>query len=407
MAGEFYLGAVGSTKELTPAAPKTDKARHAEAFRKAAAGVVPNPGAKGPVGLQRSVYTPGGPQPPRYTPIQAAQPLPEPPRGGAPAPKQAPGSAKVIPFPNAQSTPTQETPPKPPSPGMFRFLRAGARRLGILGAAIEGVEADKARQNRAVGETVQKFGLNPKSGADISAARAYVWAKSFGWLNLPAMDRPDQANHELHAQAIMDYERQHPGTLAAAVGGSYEATKALNDAVASADRRGVGTGPLSTTYERTSTAMRLSQVDQCKDMPGQRHHEIPAELMEKHADFLNKIGYSLDYGLSRPNARAPHSGEPEAIIRLPTNEAERAAMSAVPGCGDRTIHNGSHSEYAKAVDEQLQKIKDRFNRGQLNREQARAAVGRLLDGTRNLLQSGQFPHVNDAALARAIRNLAL
>ena len=145
-------------------------------------------------------------------------------------------------------------------------------------------------------------------------------------------------------------------------------------------RRGHGTGPLATTYGRTSTAMDKS-ADPCKDLPGARHHEVPAELMDRHADFLNEIGYSLDYGLSRPNARAPHSGEAESMIRLPTNEAERSAMSAIPGCGDRTIHNGSHPEYAKAVDEKLQDIKDQFNSGQLSKEEARAMVGRLLDGS--------------------------
>ena len=53
-------------------------------------------------------------------------------------------------------------------------------------------------------------------------------------------------------------------------------------------RRGHGTGPLATTYGRTSTAMDKS-ADPCKDMPGARHHEIPAELMDNHANFWTRL----------------------------------------------------------------------------------------------------------------------
>ena len=409
MAGEFYVDAVGGTKEPADT-PKTGKAKHAEAFRKVAAGVVPNPGGKGPNGLRRAVYEPGsadGSVQPRYIPVQA---LPqEQPRGApnvnAPAPKQSPGvsgqSGKVVPFPNSQQPPKlpmQEGPKAGvPKAGLTGLQRLGvaiglSETFGFMGQVHDYYNGQEGRIAQAIHERLrgQNSFMSPKN-EEI--------AKHFG-LSLYTKDI-DFANEllSLKAGTRIDFRTMEPGALADLIEKPWPDAAAIRensqrlktDPEMSADRRGHGTGPLSATYATTRTAMANS-ADACGDMPGQRHHEIPAELMDKHARFLNKIGYSLDYGLSRPNARANPTGEPEAVIRLPRNAEEQAAMmDAMPGCGKRTIHNGSHPEYAKAVDEQLKKIEEPFNNGELDRDQARAAVGRLLDGIRNLLQSGRFP----------------
>jgi hypothetical protein len=93
------------------------------------------------------------------------------------------------------------------------------------------------------------------------------------------------------------------------------------------------------------------------------------------------------------------------MIRLPETLAERTAMNTVPGCGNRTIHNGSHGEYSKAVGEKLRDIEAQYDRGELTSTEARQAVGRLLNETKNLLQSGRFGNINDQALVQAIRDL--
>jgi hypothetical protein len=380
-----------------------------------------NPGGAGDAGVFNAVLQPGFRQA-RFIPVQAQRLPQEQPEGGAPkfgsaAPKTNPGaggqSAKVVPFPTSQA-PTL-TPQEVP-----RSVPNGLQRLGVLiGVAEAGWEFGGPVGHWYFGQEgviAKGIGSRVIGQVDKWSAQGREIGTHVGFsFHFSEQGNIDYANDYLSLKAgfRVDFRTMEPDALAGLIEAPWPDAATIrqnskwlqNDPEMSKDRRGYGTGPLSATYATTRTAMAKS-ADPCKNMPGERHHEIPAELMDKHADFLNKIGYSLDYGLSRANARAPHSGEAEALIRLPSSDSERIAMSTIPGCGDRTIHNGSHGEYAKAVDEQLGKIETEFRAGRLDEAGARASVGRLLDGVRNLLRN-RFANMNDPALVQAIRNLAL
>ena len=162
--------------------------------------------------------------------------------------------------------------------------------------------------------------------------------------------------------------------------------------------RGVPAHPeLSTTYWRAKTAAR--NADPC-EQPGQNHHVVPVDLMKDHQDFFEEIGFNLDKGLSG-------QGGAQNVIRLPATEAQRAAMKNDAACGDRTIHNGPHNEYAKAIDAQIERIRGQLDSGKIGVQEARAKLSRLMDLTRQELLSGRYSTMNDPALARAIEGFRL
>jgi hypothetical protein len=103
----------------------------------------------------------------------------------------------------------------------------------VLGGAFLLSRLDQGRERQAVEAALRRFHLNPNSGADVLAARAYVWATNFGPLNFAAVPWGGPGN-ERAAEAILRSEQAHPGTLGAAQEGDRTATEALARAVAEA-----------------------------------------------------------------------------------------------------------------------------------------------------------------------------
>lgn len=133
--------------------------------------------------------------------------------------------------------------------------------------------------------------------------------------------------------------------------------------------------------------------DPCKDLPGQSHHMMPAQLMERHEDFFTQIGFRLD--------------DPANMVRLPRNGAEQTDMAQL--CGEtRPTHNGSHGKYSDAVDDKIKGIKEALDDGDITSVEARAKVQMLMNEVRSAISSGRFSgSINDPALAAYIRSLAL
>jgi len=162
-------------------------------------------------------------------------------------------------------------------------------------------------------------------------------------------------------------------------------------------QRGVpGDELLSTTGYRTKKAMESATSDPCRNFDGQRHHMIPAQLMDDNQKFLRRIGFSLDDGFRQSTGQSN-------MIRLPRSDPQREAMKANPSCGDRAIHNGSHPDYTNAVNEQIGKIRAKFEQGTISRSEAGAKMNSLMQALQRQLTSGQYTAMNDPRLISAIR----
>lgn len=131
--------------------------------------------------------------------------------------------------------------------------------------------------------------------------------------------------------------------------------------------------------------------DPCKDLPGQRHHMVPASLMKRHETFLTRIVFTLDHGAN--------------LINLPSTDAQRTGMSQL--CRqNRPIHSGrTAARYENAVSDRLNRIEGDLNAGRITPEQAGARVRRLMDMIRSELESGRHANVNDPGLADAIARM--
>jgi A nuclease family of the HNH/ENDO VII superfamily with conserved AHH len=149
---------------------------------------------------------------------------------------------------------------------------------------------------------------------------------------------------------------------------------------------------LQTTSSGIATAM-AGAPDPCRNLPGQRHHIIPAEAMTANQAFLTRIGFTLD--------------QPANMIKLPANATQRNDMSQM--CGEtRPIHNGRHPQsYEQAVSQQLRGIESRLNAGTITRAEARSLVNELMSTIRTELTTGGYARINDSAVANFIRNLTL
>lgn len=144
---------------------------------------------------------------------------------------------------------------------------------------------------------------------------------------------------------------------------------------------------LQTTASGIATAM-ANAPDPCNNLPGQRHHMIPASLTPIHQDFLKAIGFTLDQGAN--------------LINLPSTASQQAGM-AQQCRQNRPIHNGRTAKiYENAVSRQLNTIEGELNAGQITRQGAAAKVQRLMSLIRREIESGRYSNVNDPALARTI-----
>ena len=176
----------------------------------------------------------GAPAPVRQPPVILAR-APE-----APV-RQAPGSAPV-------------TPPRGP--------------LGWLLALVEALRNwDSSRAADAVQSAIERFGLDAKNPNDVAAARAYVWATSFG----PVQFGADWSGPGMEgmAQAVMEAVRADPALLDRAAKGDPAALAKLQEAVAAAGAPGAGIE----TYNDEERALVASLV-----AAGKNNREISAEL---------------------------------------------------------------------------------------------------------------------------------
>lgn len=144
---------------------------------------------------------------------------------------------------------------------------------------------------------------------------------------------------------------------------------------------------LQTTSSGIARAM-AGAPDPCNQLPGQRHHMIPASLMPTHQTFLTAIGFTLDQGAN--------------LINLPSNTTQQNGMAQ--HCRqNRPIHNGrTASIYERAVSSQLNTIEGELNAGLITRQGAADKVQRLMTLIRRELESGRYANVNDPALSRTI-----
>ncbi len=148
-----------------------------------------------------------------------------------------------------------------------------------------------------------------------------------------------------------------------------------------------GSPKLQTTSAGIAKAMANSN-DPCNQLPGQRHHMIPASLMPVHQYFLTAIDFTLDQG--------------DNLINLPSDGAQQTGMRQK--CGqNRPLHNGRTANiYERAVSSQLNTIEGELNSGEITAQGAKDKVQRLMSLIRSELESGRYANVNDPALSRTI-----
>jgi hypothetical protein len=221
----------------------------------------------------------------------------------------------------------------------------------------------------------------PRHGEEIGAAgtRAEFLVDKPGWFHFGSgnrkLDVPVTVNN---GQLQFDL-----GALEAAYGKQIP-TGILQMAARPA---GVPTA-LQTTASGITTAM-AGAPDPCGNLPGQRHHILPAEIMSANQQFLTRIGFKLD--------------QPANMMKLPANQSQRNNMAEM--CGEnRPIHSGRHPrEYGNAVSEQLRAIEGRG----LGASESRELVNRLMSAIRTELSSGGYSSVSDPRLANFIRAIRL
>ena len=149
---------------------------------------------------------------------------------------------------------------------------------------------------------------------------------------------------------------------------------------------------LQTTNTTIATAM-ANAPDPCKNLPGQRHHMIPASLMTRHQVFLTRVNFTLDQGAN--------------LINLPSSGPQQSDMQQQ--CRqNRPVHNGrTASHYENAVSDKLNQIEGELNALRITPQQAASRVDRLMSLIRSELESGRYTNVNDPNLARAISGMRL
>ncbi len=140
--------------------------------------------------------------------------------GGGRAPKQAPQRRAPAPRQAQPATPAPSNDNTPQT--RLRFGPTAALAAGdvVLRAVTD------AAERRQVQDALARFGLNPSSGRDVVAARAYVRAQYTAPLLAPSVPF-NGPRLEAAAQAIMRNELAFPGTLARAEAGDPRARAAL------------------------------------------------------------------------------------------------------------------------------------------------------------------------------------
>ncbi|SOB88327.1 A nuclease family of the HNH/ENDO VII superfamily with conserved AHH [Sphingomonas guangdongensis] len=190
---------------------------------------------------------------------------------------------------------------------------------------------------RQIEGVIDRFKLDRNNAADLLGARAFVWA-TYKMPLLSDMPFSGAANGR-GAQAVMAYERAHPGATLRADRGDVAAQRALiavaNDAVANpnvVERRSAVSPALSTH----STNARALVAAGTRMQNWQAHHLIPfaeiANLPPAVQIAIARSGWKLDSA--------------ENLMALP---ADRATYVSPPNSGLRPIHNSAHPAYSADV----------------------------------------------------------
>jgi hypothetical protein len=227
-------------------------------------------------------------------------------------------------------------------------LPRGAVRLpgGGIATAVQVLEMlRQTAEFQQVQGVMDRFGLDPNKAADLLGARAYVWASyraplfSNAQFSGPTLDRA--------SQAIMTYERAHPGTALLADRGNMAAMQTLqtiaNDAVANAsvvERRAAVSPALSTS----STNARALVAAGTGMQNWQAHHLIPfAEVAKLPANVqlaIARSGWRMD--------------SPENLTPLP---ADQITFVSPPNNRVLPVHNSAHSVYSADVANRLTNLR--------------------------------------------------
>lgn len=194
---------------------------------------------------------------------------------------------------------------------------------------------------------ISQYYLDRGNAADLLAAYAFVWASNMMPMNLRYSEVPftGPANKRV-AEAVMRYERAHPGTVVLATRNDAAALRALDAVVAGA----VPQEP--TITERTSSVSPALSTNSARarrilDILGnqrwQAHHIIPfatvARLPAAVQQAIVASGWRMDSFVN--------------LIALPAN---LATYLLPPNLGAYPYHSGSHARYDTDVWNALQPI---------------------------------------------------
>ena len=220
-------------------------------------------------------------------------------------------------------------------------LADGALRLGAfeITAALLLQEIDQQRERAAVLDTLSRFGLDRTQAADVLAARAYVWADWMAPIPFPAMPWGGP-EHDRAAEAVMRYEREHPGTAGLATRGNAAAIAAITTVIGESVA-GVLDSPdvvYSVRVSAVDAALSASSA-KARTLLGspayqswQAHHLIPFVVMAGLPVPVQKAivasGWSMD--------------SLENLIPLPAN---LASYVGPPNLRLLPQHSGSHIDY--------------------------------------------------------------
>jgi hypothetical protein len=220
-------------------------------------------------------------------------------------------------------------------------LAGGGLRLGEfeITAAMLLQQIDQQRERIAVADAIARFGLDRTQAADVLAARAYVWADWMAPISFPAMPWSGP-EHDRAAEAVMGYEREHPGTTGLATRGNAAAIAAISTLIGETTS-GVLDNP-DVVY-----SVRPSAVDKALDANAtvarslcgnpsyqswQAHHLVPFAVMASLPVLVQQAiaasGWKMD--------------SVENLIALPANYA---SFVGFPNLQSLPQHSGSHVVY--------------------------------------------------------------
>ena len=181
---------------------------------------------------------------------------------------------------------------------------------------------------------IARFGLDRGNAADLLAARAYVWAQNLLPLNLRYWNVPASGDvNKQVAEAVMRYERSHPGTALLASQGDETALRTIDAIVAGAIPQAPTiverTSAVSPALSANSTRAR-GLLEILENQRWQAHHIIPfatvARLPVTVQRSIAASGWRMDSLVN--------------LIALPAN---LATYLLPPNLGELPYHSGSHS----------------------------------------------------------------